>query len=51
MIKTTERMRRLMNFIRDCVERKYTGQLIIHFKQGCPSDITRNEKIVLDKDK
>jgi len=47
--KTLERLHRLIQFIKDCVGRKYTGQLIIDFSQGTPVDIRRNEKIDLSK--
>jgi len=48
MSKILDRLERLIRFVKECIANKYTGQIIIHFTQGCPTDITRNEKIKLD---
>ena len=47
MIKTLERLERLIRFIKDCVKNKYTGELIIQFTNGSPVDIRRKERIKL----
>lgn len=47
MSRTLERLERLIKFIRDCVEKKYTGELIIQFSEGMPVDIKRKDKIKL----
>lgn len=49
MGKSLERLQRLIKFIQDCVKDKYTGQLVVDFSQGTPTDIRRNERIDLSK--
>jgi len=46
--RTPERLARVIKFMKECSNRKYTGKLEIHFSQGCPNDITRNETIKLE---
>lgn len=49
MSKSLERLQRLIQFIKDCVQDKYTGQLVIDFSHGTPTDIRRNERIDLSE--
>ena len=44
MRKTFERFDRLVKFIRDCIVKRYTGQLVIDFKGGHIIDIRRKVK-------
>jgi hypothetical protein len=47
--KLIERLERLYNFIKACIKDKFTGQLVIHFSQGFPAKIRKNEEVDLDK--
>jgi hypothetical protein len=46
--KILERLNRLVKFLKACIIDKFTGRLIVHFSQGTPIDITKEEKHKLE---